>query len=261
MRFSVVIPAYRAGATLPAAIESALAQTPTPVEILVVDDASPDPLEALVRVYDGLGVPVRTIRLQTNQGPGSARNAGWEAAKGDFLAFLDADDVWVPNKLARVADALLKTPDAEAFGHDFTVVDPEGPAVIPKGGSGRIDAVGFFASVLKNPFPASALVVRRDVPERFHPLERRDEDHHLIALLARRGRLYRLDLPLTIRRRALTAPGGLSGDRLAMRFGEIRTYARLAWFSKTLLPLLPALVAFSLAKHTREIVRSFLARD
>jgi glycosyltransferase involved in cell wall biosynthesis len=102
-RFSTVIPAYNAANTVARAIDSALAQTYPPVEVIVVDDGSSDDTAAVVERY---GDTVRLIR-QANGGPGAARNAGARVASGDWIALLDADDVWLPHKLdvqARYAD-------------------------------------------------------------------------------------------------------------------------------------------------------------
>lgn len=94
---SVVIPAYRAIDTIDVAIRSVLAQTVPPAEIIVVDDGSPDATaEHVARHYPS----VRLVR-QANAGCGMARNAGARVASGDWLAFLDADDAWLPGKLER----------------------------------------------------------------------------------------------------------------------------------------------------------------
>ena len=96
-RISVVIPAYKAIGTIDAAIRSVLAQTVPPHEIIVVDDGSPDETAAHVaRNYPS----IRLLR-QANAGCGMARNTGAAVAEGDWLAFLDADDIWLPRKLER----------------------------------------------------------------------------------------------------------------------------------------------------------------
>jgi glycosyltransferase involved in cell wall biosynthesis len=91
----VIIPAYRAAATIARAVESVLRQTETSHEILIIDDGSPDDLAGALRPY---GDSVRLIR-QENGGAASARNLGIEQATGNLLAFLDADDYWEPHKL------------------------------------------------------------------------------------------------------------------------------------------------------------------
>jgi len=95
MRISVVIPAYNAGRYIGRAIDSVLAQTRPPDEIIVVDDGSTDDTAAVVRGY---GDKVRFIR-QENAGASVARNTGIEAATGDWIAFLDADDEWLAEHL------------------------------------------------------------------------------------------------------------------------------------------------------------------
>ncbi len=97
--FSVIIPAFNAAGYVSRAIESALQQTYPPLEILVIDDGSADNTAQVVAEYP---TPVRLL-CQANGGPGAARNRGVREAQGNWLAFLDADDVWLPNKLERQA--------------------------------------------------------------------------------------------------------------------------------------------------------------
>jgi glycosyltransferase involved in cell wall biosynthesis len=92
---SVIIPAYNAAAHIVRAIDSALKQTLPPIEILVIDDGSKD---RTAEVVAALPPPVRLIRKE-NGGPASARNLGASQARGDWLALLDADDWWFPDKL------------------------------------------------------------------------------------------------------------------------------------------------------------------
>lgn len=94
---SVIIPAFNAAATIPAAIRSVLEQTRRPAEIVVVDDGSTD---ATAQVVSRLHPDV-ILHRQPNRGCAHARNAGAEIAAGDWLAFLDADDAWLPDKLAQ----------------------------------------------------------------------------------------------------------------------------------------------------------------
>ena len=92
---SVVIPVYNAAPFVHRAIESALAQTHRPLEIIVVDDGSTDETAQIVRRY-----PV-TLLQQKNGGPGRARNAGVRLSRGEWIAFLDHDDAWHPEKTER----------------------------------------------------------------------------------------------------------------------------------------------------------------
>jgi len=98
---SVIIPSYNSAEVLPAAIESVLAQTLPPDEIIVVDDGSAPDADGLDRTAEACATYFKHVRLirQANGGASAARNTGIARARGDWLAFLDADDVWEPEKL------------------------------------------------------------------------------------------------------------------------------------------------------------------
>jgi glycosyltransferase involved in cell wall biosynthesis len=94
------MPVYQGRAYLEAAIESVLAQTFERFELLVIDDGSTDGSSEIARTYAGRDRRVH-YRRQDNAGQGAARNAGIEVARGEAVAFLDQDDLWLPDKLAR----------------------------------------------------------------------------------------------------------------------------------------------------------------
>ena len=116
--FSAVIAAYQAAAFIPDAIESLLAQTLSPVEIIVCDDGSTDDLlDALAPYRD------RILLLQKeNGGEASAKNAGAKAASGEFIAILDADDVYYPERLEALAELSVHRPDLDILTTDCLLV-------------------------------------------------------------------------------------------------------------------------------------------
>lgn len=99
---SVIIPVYNGEQYLAEAIESVFAQDYRHIEVIVVDDGSIDNTADIARSY-------REVRYiyQINQGHGKAKNVGIAATRGEFIAFLDADDLWLPNKLSHQVDYLL----------------------------------------------------------------------------------------------------------------------------------------------------------
>ena len=103
---SVIIPVYNGGRHLRAALESVFAQTYRPFEVIVVDDGSTDDSSAIAQSFPD----VRYIHQQ-NQGVAAARNRGIDAARGEFFAFLDQDDLWTPEKLKLQIGYLLGHPD------------------------------------------------------------------------------------------------------------------------------------------------------
>jgi glycosyltransferase involved in cell wall biosynthesis len=104
---SVVIPLYQAAAYVSETLDSVAAQTAPPAEVIVVDDGSRDGGAEVARAHP-LG-PV--VLSQSNAGPAAARNAGIRAAGGELIAFLDADDLWHPEKLARQLEVFRMAPD------------------------------------------------------------------------------------------------------------------------------------------------------
>ena len=119
---SVVVPTYNYGRFLPEALESVLAQDYPRMEIVVVDDGSTDETRAIVAPFVDRGV---IYVWQENKGRGQARNAGIAASTGPLLAFLDADDVWLPGKLSLQVDHLERTPELAMVSGAYFDCDEE----------------------------------------------------------------------------------------------------------------------------------------
>ncbi len=103
MQISVIIPVYNSAATIGAALDSVVVQQHDVLELIVVDDCSGDDTAAVTRDWDThrnyARIPLRLLRTPRNGGPAAARNLGIQNALGDWIAFLDADDEWLPGKL------------------------------------------------------------------------------------------------------------------------------------------------------------------
>lgn len=106
---SIIMPAYNASAFIADAIRSILAQKHRPLEVIVVDDGSTDDTAAIVATF---GDPVR-YHWQANAGPPNARNRGLALTSGEFVSFLDADDLFEPNKLAQQLPRVKDNPSVE----------------------------------------------------------------------------------------------------------------------------------------------------
>lgn len=120
---SAIVPTYNAGAFLPEALDSIRAQCCESLEIVVVDDGSTDNTRSLVESWHD----IRYVH-QANQGPSAARNTGIDVARGELLAFLDADDLWTPDHLAILWAALARNPQAHfAWGQSRVVQLNESP--------------------------------------------------------------------------------------------------------------------------------------
>lgn len=112
MLVSVVIPAYNFGHLIPFALNSLLAQTYSNWECIVIDDGSVDNTEAVVAGYRAKDSRIKYIKQQ-NQGPGAARNRGIEESTGDYIQFLDADDLLEPHKLEHQANEVMTNPNID----------------------------------------------------------------------------------------------------------------------------------------------------
>jgi glycosyltransferase involved in cell wall biosynthesis len=119
---SVIIPVYNGEKYLAEAIESVLAQTYRPIEVIVVDDGSTDGSADVAKDF----VPLVQYCFQPNGGTGAARNRGIDLARGSFFAFLDADDILVKDKLTLQMAAFDANPDVDiVFGHVKQFYSPE----------------------------------------------------------------------------------------------------------------------------------------
>lgn len=142
MRISVIIPVYNGEAFLADAIESAIGQTLVPCEVIVVDDGSTDGSAGVASAFGGV-----TVISQANLGLPGARNTGIRVARGDAIALLDADDVWLPSKLAEQAEAMRAGERSMVTSRHIHVVEP-GVTVPPAVASimGRDDQTGSIPS-------------------------------------------------------------------------------------------------------------------
>ncbi len=158
-RFSVVIPAFNAAATLARAIESVRAQNWPAHEILVVDDGSTDATAEVAAGFDG----VRLIR-QRNRGVSVARNAGAAAATGDWLAFLDADDWYAPDRIRLHAEWIAEGAPLDCLTGDYEYRDDAGALLgtsMAQHASGRMmlaKASGAARVVIETPAEIAAFV-------------------------------------------------------------------------------------------------------
>jgi len=159
---SVIVPTFNRAGWVASTVASALAQTRPPLEVIIVDDGSTDDSEAAVRAIGG---PVRYLR-QANAGVAAARNAGAREARGDFLAFLDCEDLWEPEKL-EVQLALFAThPEVGWCITGCTVIDLENrPVSGPQGwlrvfppfrGTGRAPEAFFAEDLGRVTVPAAS---------------------------------------------------------------------------------------------------------
>jgi glycosyltransferase involved in cell wall biosynthesis len=221
---SVVIPTFNRAQQVELALKSVLAQTYPMFEVIVVDDGSADGTrERLQRTIDEQKADGKQIRyvFQPNQGQSTARNKGIDETRGEWIAFLDSDDVWLPEKLEWQVRAIDKFGSrCSACITDARLVDNLGidTTVFHASGNHFEDKVGVFREAAKSlvnsrePFWVSTLMVRADVAKRvgwFDPQIRYAEDHDFLFRLSLATTFCYVNGPLVIIDRSKSPQGSI----------------------------------------------------
>lgn len=189
---TVIIPTYNRAKTLPDAIDSVLKQTYADLELIIADDCSTDNTAELVRAIPD--PRVRYLCLDHNQGACAARNAGIDAARGEYIAFQDSDDLWVPNKLERQMAALAET-KADVCFHKVRrhFPDSEKTEMFPTLDGSRFMTHREMCNAAL--ITTQTIIGRRAVFEeiRFDPLVKKTQDYDWAIRASRDHSLYYLD--------------------------------------------------------------------
>lgn len=228
---SVIIPAYNAAWCIQRAVDSVLGQGFRDFELIVVDDGSTDDTVDILAAY---GDKLRVIK-KGNGGLSSARNAGIRSAHGRYVAFLDADDHWMPSKLEKQVALMTMRPELAFCSTAALLVDPDHKHMgVWHCASSTMSALETIFSI--NAYVAgsgSAVLIRKDVLIQvgwFDEQLRSLEDIDMWMRLAAIGGYACIDEPLTV---ILKRPGSMSGNMDVMRNAAITVMRK----NRTLLPL------------------------
>ncbi|MGD0730480.1 MAG: glycosyltransferase family A protein [Terracidiphilus sp.] len=158
MSISVVIPTYNGSHFIAETLESVFAQTIHPDEVLVIDDGSTDDTAAIAESF----TPQVSVFRRSNQRQAAARNFGAQQATSEWIAFIDHDDLWEPNKLERQMDELARHPEADLCYTGLVLLMQQGETAIP----GRVWDVPPAKDIRKAlfsdvPFLPSSVIIRR----------------------------------------------------------------------------------------------------
>ena len=211
---SVVIPAYNSEKYIAEAIRSVLEQTYRNIEVIVVDDGSTDETFDAATGQIAGDARFHIVRLPRNMGAADARNEGVRLAKGEFVAFLDADDIWFSQKIATQVGVMLGTPECGLSHTDSSIIDAKGKIVKLRSnpnrqtGNGRVFEQFFMSDV--SVALTSTVMVRRDCFQTTGLFDGRfnvSQDHALFLRFAWHYPVLFINEPLTGYRRL---PGTLS---------------------------------------------------
>jgi len=242
---TTVIPAYNAEAFIARALKSALAQNIPGSEIIVVDDGSTDGTRHIVARYESQGV--RLLRHAAQSGVAAARNTGIAAATGEFVAFLDADDEWLPGKLQRQLDALQASPEMKFISCRAALIDEHGQDLgdIYHGASPALGPEAWRTLLTYACVPTPGVVVRRRALHAAGPFNKWlpvGEDQDMWIRLSLLGEVGHISEPLV---RVHSTPNSLS----KANFREQASYV---------LPMVAAYVARNAARLSPDERRKIL---
>ena len=224
-KVSVIIPVYTGADLLPRALDSVLRQQEVPLEVIVVNDCSPENVDAVMAPY--LARPdVFYLKNEHNLGAADSRNRGIAQARGQYVAFLDADDYWMDGKLQKQLEVLEKT-GTVLCATAREMIRPDGTVtgrVIP------IPAVIRYRDLLKhNCITCSSVVMDREVALEFPMRHARDshEDYILwLQVLRKYGTARGVNAPLV---RYTVSDRGKSGSKLHSAAMTWRVYRHMGF--------------------------------
>ena len=222
---SVVVPCYRCAQTIERAVASVAAQTALPMELILVEDGSGDCTLALLGQLCNQYAPgwIKLVVMEKNEGAATARNAGWDKAVGNYVAFLDADDSWHPLKIKLQYEFMLSNSSVMVCGHGHNQVKGNPKTLLLDRPVFRNLSIPYV--LLKNPFITPSFMVRRDLPIRFLQGRRHMEDHLFLMRVATSGmRIAKSRLPLAFIYKNIYGETGLSADLWIMQQSELENY-------------------------------------
>lgn len=230
---SVIVPCHDGEATVERALESIANQTQPPAEAIVVNDASSDGTACVLRRLMERRWPFAftVITLPINRGPGEARNAGWSSINPAtvYVAFLDADDIWLPRKLERQIEWMEKNPDVAWTAHRCSILGSERMRAPDDASPPKVAAITRRRLLTRNSVATPTVVARASVRRRFREGWPHCEDLMLwLDWLDEGARGAMLCLPLASLGRVPGTAGGSTGDLAAMYRGEQRVLGTLA---------------------------------
>lgn len=182
---SVITPVYNAGSVIGATLESIFKQTYSDIEIVLVDDCSSDNSEEVIKGYMETHPNIVYFKQPTNQGAGAARNKALELARGQYVAFLDADDLWYPEKTEKQIN-LLKEKDGAFSYTAIEMIDVDGNVVKKKR---KVKEQIKYKFLLHNTMIATSTVIvdRTKLGDFRMPLRRGGQDYATWLMLLRDG--------------------------------------------------------------------------
>lgn len=254
IRISVVMPCYNAETTIEKSIKSILNQSYLPLEIIIVDDGSKDNCKSIIQDMQKISVVPIKYFFQVNSGPSVARNLGVSFSEGDWIAFLDSDDAWIPNKIEMQIELLRQYPNGRLFG---TYRGSESSCTL----KGHTFQVAFTKLCFRCLFTTSAVLVRKDSFNefKFNESQRYSEDYRLWLDICFKYIGYVSDSRTTysLLNKKAFGESGLSSNLWNMEKGELSNFKYLFSSNKISFLSYSIIVTYSLIKYSRRVSLTF----
>ncbi len=218
-KISIITPAYNCEKYLPEAVESVLSQTFTDWELLIIDDRSKDNTYRCMKKLAEKDKRIRIFQNETNMGAAATRNHGVRLAKGEWIAFLDGDDLWRKDKLKKQLTTAEENPEASFLFTGSAFIEDDGMTIahvlhVP----GQVNRRRLLG---QNVISCSSVLIRRELMLEF-PMPEEDGIHEdfatWLAILEKVPKAYGVDEPLLIYRKALASKSGKKGKSAQMNW-------------------------------------------
>lgn len=255
---SVIIPCYNCAETIHRAVDSVIAQTELPSEIILIDDCSDDnsltinAIDNIQKQYQDHNIAV--IKMPVNSGPASARNIGWDLAKQPYLAFLDSDDTWHPKKLSTQYAFMKSNSDVVMTAHKSVIMRKSNECRIDLVQE-RIYKIGKIRILFFNFIPTRTVMLKKDINFRFLPDKRYAEDYLLWLTIILSGQTaYFIDYPMAVSYKHEYGEAGLTKCLSKNLDGVLDTYKRI--FKKQLISFVvyTLVVIFAYISYARRLL-------
>jgi len=257
LKVSVIVPVFNGELTISRAISSVNEQTRSALEIIVINDASTDATGAVLgKLTQTSNTPLIVVTNPENVGPGVSRNTGWALARGDLIAFLDADDTWHPRKLELQVPRFESNSKLKMACHDRSVGSILSWQPIDSRGVTWRD-FSFKHFLVRNRCATPSVIVRTELPERFDTSLRFAEDFHLwLTLTSTYGPVSYTSEVLVHCENPSYGGAGLSGNYWMMFKSEARAFLLLAKSGRLSWWLLPLVIMWSTTKFGIRLIDS-----
>jgi teichuronic acid biosynthesis glycosyltransferase TuaG len=251
---TVIVPCFNCASTIEKSLESILNQTLWPMEIILIDDASKDNtcliIENLIEEYTEHKIFL--IKLKENSGPGMARNAGWQVATQPWIAFLDADDIWHPEKIKVQWGIIKQNVNIDLCGHNSELYS----SLIPKKPIERINIrqINFTEMLFSNKFPTRSIMLRSDIQHRFYGKDVTEDYLLWLEIVSDRYNCFKIESTLAFSLRPEFTIGGYSGQLWKHEKRELNAFNVLYKKQKINFLYLLFFTIFSFLKYIRRVL-------